>query len=168
MRKFSNSSEVGFDSVPDVENRLAMRKVASNEFISAMKKMSAESRYMFFTRETAWRQEVWTLWDGNELPEMKYDDGWTVPVWTHRELALESSNNPSWLEVFSAPKAVPIPIDHWIDKFLLKEFEPDEVTLFVQPLPSTEALHIRVQDLLQGWYNEVKSFMINRDNFKDF
>jgi Protein of unknown function (DUF2750) len=110
------SVSLGLTRVLDVETRISRRVPVSMKEIEALSAASAESRQRYMLNEIVYRHEVWTVFDGDELPTFKSTQNDVLHAWPHREFALKFHS-----QTITKPFAVPIPINDWIDMILFDE-----------------------------------------------
>ena len=115
-----------FSFIMDVEARIERRKEISNNLVSRFLDVEAEKRGKYFFNEVADHQEVWTVWDGEVLPEYETSIGkWAINCWPHRAFAREFHS-----KTIKDPQFVPIPIDAFIDDVIKPNIDTLELMIF--------------------------------------
>lgn len=119
------SFELGICPVATIESRLAKRKNLSEDKCKRLISFSPQRRQNYTIRTIVEHQEVWTRWEGDELPMFESSQNAIVHIWPHQELA--SQFNDDKLE---SPKCVPIPLNDWIDEILFVDDSKMDVGYF--------------------------------------
>ena len=110
------SVKYGISGIDDVETRISNREVLSEEKFQALINASADAREKYFFNQVALKQEVWMLFDDEIFPIYNGEQTELINVWPDKEFA-EECHMPSVV----SPRAVPIPIDDFLDEILQPE-----------------------------------------------
>lgn len=132
------SSRFGIYPIFDVETRIKRRIDPSIEMMDGFSKASALKRQKHTLEMIVTHQEVWTVWDGNQLPTYETEGNPAMDIWPYKKAA----------ELFHRqdvcnPQFVPIPLDDWINEILFtNNTDPVDISYF----PSGNKKQVMVSD----------------------
>ena len=104
------SDELGLLPILDVETRFSRRMPISQEEFVGLSCANAQKRQDHLIGKIVDNHELWTVFDGDELPAFKSAENDILHIWPSKDFALKFCS-PTILN----PHAVPIPIDDWIN-----------------------------------------------------
>ncbi len=134
-----------------LEERQSRRSSLHANELTNIQKLDANERYIYFIKKICDTEEVWALFDDEGLQSFLYDEKWCIPFWTHEDIAREVLGIESFTKNLQNPKFLPIPIDNWIDEILWADMQPENIHLFVQPVPKNDAKIISVDEFLKDF-----------------
>ena len=107
------SEKYGLSEVEAVDVRVARRSPLKDATVLAICNSTAEQRLEYAIKRIADMQEVWTVWEGDKLPEFEGEQGYVVWCWPDREFAERAHSS-----TLTDPQIVPIPINDFLDEVL--------------------------------------------------
>jgi Protein of unknown function (DUF2750) len=107
------SDELGLSPILDVETRIARRTPISQEEFNGLSRANAQQRQEYLINEIVNSHELWTVFDGDELPAFSSSQNDVLHIWPSKEFALRYFS-----PTISNPHATPIPINDWVDQIL--------------------------------------------------
>jgi len=120
------SEQYGITQVSNFDVRASNRRRLSAAEVSALSKASSIERQKYTINSIAFHEELWTIWDGNELPLFESTANDVLHIWPHQQFA-EQFASPT----IADPRSVPIPLDDFLDEILLLENgDPTDVAYF--------------------------------------
>lgn len=122
--KMKESEKYGFKNVLSQPVRVEHRRDISEKEYLGVVSSAAEQRKKYTLNEIADHCEIWTAWDGDELPTFESSLNDVIDIWPHRLFAerLSAPNEGDW-------RMVPIPIDEFIDELLFSDDRAIDVAL---------------------------------------
>ncbi len=164
MRK---SDELEVELAFSLEERQKRRKKLHPEEIKNVCAMSMYDRYAYFVKRICFNEEVWALFDDAGLQSFLFNEKWCIPFWSHDEIGSTVLHVEHLSENLRNPKFVPIPIDDWINEILWEDMRPDNVHLFIQPVPNNDSRIVSVDDFLEDFVAEYAYFLIDFEGFDE-
>lgn len=132
----------------DLSERMKRRSELSKEILGEIYSKTHIEREKYFFNEVVNYEEVWTLWDGEELPEFQTEEGsWVLHVWPHKQF-VQIYDAPS----IASPQIIPIPIDAWVNDILFNS--ADDISVSVFPSNSIPVSVMRKEEFIERIYSE--------------
>jgi len=144
--------DLGLFPIAELETRIQERINLREEEIKSVSSKINSVMDKYFFRKIVDHHEIWTVWDGGELPVFEGEGGTYFCVWPSREYA-ELFQGKTIID----PKYVPIPIDDFVDEILFrngKVLDSEDIGIFPvgdhQPFSvmSSEAF---LEELVMEW-----------------
>jgi uncharacterized protein DUF2750 len=161
------SEELKIRSELSLEERQGRRSPLHANELANIQKMDANARYIYFIKKICDTEEVWALFDDGGLQSFLYDEKWCIPFWTHENIARELLGIETFTKNLQNPKFLPIPMDNWIDEILWADMQPENIHLFVQPVPKSDAKIISVDEFLKDFTKIYSCFFGDFDDIDD-
>jgi len=157
--------DLGLGPVQQLEERVGNRTEVPVVEARSMLLAAAVKRYEYCLETVARHQEVWTVWDNDQLVEYGADPTWT-PVFPTRQFLDMASRNDEGVS------AVPIPLDDFVNEIIPYLGENNAV---ISVFPSSETREVMLLDwanflveLTGAWENVHKVEANSSQSFRDF
>jgi hypothetical protein len=113
-----------------LEQRIATRNAVSDQEFRQVSRLNSRQREIYLLKAIATHEEVWTVWDGDELPTFTTSGNDAISCGPHRRFA-----EAYFGATVTTPKVTPIPITDFLDAVLFGQ-GANPVDVFMFPIPS--------------------------------
>jgi Protein of unknown function (DUF2750) len=113
MIMVSLSEYLGLSPILDLEARILRRSIVKEAEFNGLLHANADQRQKYLINKIVDSHELWTVFDGDELPTFISSQNDVLHIWPNEEFALSC-----YSRTILNPRAVPIPIDDWVDVVL--------------------------------------------------
>lgn len=131
--------DLGLGPVQRLEERVGNRKEVPDDGAISMLLAADRKRYEYCLETVVKQQEIWTVWDDDQLVEYGADPTWT-PIFPTRQFLNLASRNDEGMS------AVPIPLDDFVNEIIPYLAENNAV---ISMFPSSETQEV----VLLDWRN---------------
>lgn len=137
-----------------LDERIERRVPLNEKKVLAIWAEKPEKRLKYFFSKIVEHEELWTLWENEELLEYALsNDCWGIPVWPNKEFAdkfARTTKSTNW-------RCIPIPLDDFINDVIFAGEAPSETIIFPQKLD--EYSYVQGHDtFVESIKNEFKKF----------